>query len=293
LSSKSTSCELSVVIPALNEGHYLRDTVEALARTVPPSSEIIVVDDGSTDGCADGLEAPGRSVLRISRCGSARARNRGAAAATGRIVVFADAHMDLPFGWYEPLARALDAPDVGAIGPCIEVMGRPECRGFGLRWTGAALEVEWLPPAGDTPYEVPLLGGCFMAMRRADFTAIGGFDDGIIRWGSEDSEISLRIWLLGQRLLVHPGVVVGHLFRSRHPYEIDHVEIVHNMLRVALLHFSRARLNRVLERLKQFAGFAPALSRAAETDVLQRRAALARLRARSDDWFFAHFDEIN
>jgi GT2 family glycosyltransferase len=161
-----------------------------------------------------------------------------------------------------------------------------------MRWANAGFEIEWLGAGDDAPRDAPLLPGCCLAVRRTDFMRSGGFDAGLIRWGMEDSEFSLRLWLLGQRVVIHPAVSVGHLFRSRHPYEIDHVDIVHNMLRVALIHFSAPRLTRVVEALKRFGGFAAALTRAADSDAMQRRAAFAAQRQRSDDWFFERFDDI-
>lgn len=286
------------MVPALNEGAYLRSTVAGLIRTVPPSSEIIVVDDGSTDGSSDGLETealdggPRLRILRGPRQGAAGARNHGASAARGDILVFADAHLDLPGGWYEPLAAEFDDPEVGAVGPVIEVMGRPDCRGYGMYWANAGFDIQWFGASDPSPHEAPLLCGCCVAVRRDDFMRSGGFDAGLIRWGMEDAELSLRLWLLGRRLVVHPSVVVGHLFRTKHPYEIDYVDVVHNMLRTALIHFSGERLTRVIETLKRYGAFSAALSRAADSDVMERRAALAAQRVRSDDWFFERFDEI-
>src|SRR4051794_40947419 len=88
-SCRENAAMLSVVVPALNEDVHLRRTVESLLGTVPDDTEVIVVDDGSTDGCADFLrsETPIATLLepaqRGARLGVAQARNKGARAARG------------------------------------------------------------------------------------------------------------------------------------------------------------------------------------------------------------------
>ena len=217
---------VSLLIPALNEGDHLRRTVECARALTPPETEILVVDDGSSDGCADFLRVPGAPALLAApeddgaRLGAARARNKAAGLARGDVLVFLDAHVDLEAGWLDALLSALAEPGVGAAAPAIAVRGKPESVGYGLRWHSASLGIEWLPPASEHPYAVPLLPGACIAIRRDVFLACGGFDRNLVQWGSEDAELSLRLWLLGYELRVVPAVVVGHLFRERHPYAV-------------------------------------------------------------------------
>jgi GT2 family glycosyltransferase len=296
LPSPSSSFDLSVVIPALNEGDNLRRTIAGLEGNLPAMSEIIVVDDGSSDGCSDFLrgsrlvhllepEAPGR------RLGVSGARNRGARAASGGVLVFLDAHCDVVPNWTVPLVEAARDPAVGAAAPGISVMGRPELRGFGLRFRDAALGVEWLPPP-DGPPDVPLLPGACFAIRREVFELEEGFDPGFTRWGSEDCELSIRLWTDGYDLRVVPEVTVAHLFRESHPYAVDWTIVLHNQLRLAVVHFDRERLARVIERLKHYAAFAAAWAVLVDTDALARRRIVQGRRARPDQDYFACFGDI-
>jgi glycosyltransferase involved in cell wall biosynthesis len=87
------SATVSVIIPAYNSERYIADAVKsALAQTCPPH-EIIVVNDGSTDGTARVLEAFGRCVRHIyqDNRGEPAARNTGMRAATGEYIAFLDA----------------------------------------------------------------------------------------------------------------------------------------------------------------------------------------------------------
>jgi len=297
LASASPSLELSVIVPALNEGDNLRRTISGLDSTLPPASEIIVVDDGSTDGGADFLRGS-RNVRLFEpempgvRLGAPAARNKGAAAASGEVLIFLDAHVDVVPGWAEPLIAAARDPAVGAAAPGISVIGRPDCCGFGLRFRDAGLGVEWLPPPTGMA-EAPLLPGACLAVRRASFLRRGGFDAGLILWGSEDAELSLRLWTAGYALRVVPEVTVAHLFRDQHPYAIDWTGVLHNMLRLAVVHFSPERLTRVLDRQKHYRDFAPAWALLMDTDAITRRAAVRTRRTRDDQDYFAHFGDIH
>ena len=294
--SPSSSLDLSVIIPALNEGENLRRTIAGLEGRLPAASEIIVVDDGSSDGCSDFLrgskllrllepEAPGR------RLGVSGARNRGAREAEGEVLIFLDAHCDVAPGWAEALVEAARDPAVGAAAHAISVMGRPDCCGFGLRFRDAALGVEWLPEPTGLP-EAPLLPGCCFVMRREVFELEDGFDPGFVRWGSEDCELSIRLWTAGYDLRIVPDVTVAHLFRESHPYAVDWTVVLHNQLRLAVVHFDRERLARVAERLKRYSDFAAAWALLFETDTAARRQRVQGRRARPDQEYFTYFGDI-
>jgi GT2 family glycosyltransferase len=290
--------EFSVVIPTLNEGEHLRRTVDQLRATVPASTELIVVDDGATDGCCDFLRTGAEDVRLLEpigvRLGASGARNRGAAAANGDAVVFLDAHCELQPGWIEKLRDAAFEPGVGAAGPGVAVLGRRECCGWGMRYRDAGLGIEWLPaPPAAAPSAVPMVPGCCVAMRRTLFESLGGFDAGLMLWGSEDCELSLRLWMAGYELRIVPDVVVAHLFRERHPYPIDWATILHNQLRVAFVHFGTERVARVVEQLKRFGDFAAACALLAGSNVNERRAAVQTVRQYDDNTYFARFGDIH
>jgi GT2 family glycosyltransferase len=295
---------ISVVVVSLNEGDYLRRTVASLMASMPADSEIIVVDDGSTDGSADFLGEPRQRLtfLRSSkRLGAPAARNWGAGHARGKFLVFSDAHVAVPRDWVDPIADALAHPDVGAIMPAMRAMrnyddyaesaaqSSKEARGFGLKWRDAALGVSWLGPREREAYPVPLLGAAFLGMRRNLFAAIGGFDMGFEFWGSEDAELSFRLWTLGYECRVVPQVDVAHSFRSERPYVLSWESVLYNKLRLATIHFAPERRNRVVEELQKNAAFKAAFGRLEASDAVARRHDLQSLRRYDDDWFFQRF----
>src|SRR5262245_51662188 len=125
---------LSLVLVSHNEGPHLRSTLDNLLETSPSGTEAIVVDDLSTDGSADFLDSgyAGARLLRPARrLGAPAARNHGAAAATGDVVVFSDAHVEAQPGWFEALRAVLDRPDVGMVGPVVSSLQNRDVKGYG------------------------------------------------------------------------------------------------------------------------------------------------------------------
>jgi GT2 family glycosyltransferase len=288
----ATERRLSVVIVSHNEGAYLRQTVDGMLATSPADTEVVVVDDQSTDGSADflvGVNGRVRLLRPRDRLGISRGRNLGGRAATGDVIVFSDAHVDTRPGWSEPLYAAAQKPSVGEVGPAVGLLGTPHMKGYGFTWRDASLKMHWLDKQGDTPYAVPFLCGCFVAMRRDVFDSIGGFDEGLIRWGSEDAELSLRLWRLGYECHVVPGSHVGHLFRKRFPYDVRWDTTLHNTLRLAAIHFGQRALSRVIDHYRTQAGFARAFSLLVDGDVWQRRETMLSAAVRDVGWLGARF----
>src|SRR5688500_9787763 len=90
---KLSGASLSVVIPVRNGGDTLLECLEALTASTRRPDEVIVVDDASTDASGQIARRFGAQVLEFQDRphGPASARNRGAAAAWGDILVFIDA----------------------------------------------------------------------------------------------------------------------------------------------------------------------------------------------------------
>ncbi|HUA57431.1 MAG TPA: glycosyltransferase [Verrucomicrobiae bacterium] len=282
---------ISVIVITRNEGSELESTVRNLLDTADPKRlEIIVVDDGSTDDSTSFLrEMPEVRLLRSTGQGVARARNLGASEASGEIVLFADAHVRAPENWDGPIADALRDESVGSVAPAVCDMSKPEARGFGLTLAGADLKATWLRKTGGAPYVVPILPGCFLALRRDTFRKSGGYDPGMRQLGGNDAELSFRLWSMGYEQKVIPQIEVAHLFRRRTPYPAQWLSLLHNRLRMAMVHFQEARVARVVGALRIYEPFPAALAMTVDSDVHERRAWMARNRRFTDDWFFERF----
>jgi GT2 family glycosyltransferase len=144
---------------------------------------------------------------------------------------------------------------------------------------------------GAALYPVPLLGAAFLAMRRDVFQAVGGFDPAMF-WGMEDLELCVRLWMLGYECLLAPGIEVAHLdqWGANPEYQLNWEEGLHNTLRLAILHFGRDRIRRVMQHYADDKVFPTSLARLATGNAWTRRARLLAQRSYDDDWYFGRFN---
>ncbi len=166
----------TVVIPTYNRRDALRRSVAAaLAQSVP--LEVVVLDDGSTDGTPDMVAAEFPAV-RLERStggphGPARLRNRGTALATAGVVfpIDDDAVMVSPHTVEQTLAE-FDSPRVGAVGiPFVNVNGDGR--------------VQQAAPAGGGTHVVQAYVGAAHALRRDLFLRLGGYRQQLFYMGEE------------------------------------------------------------------------------------------------------------
>lgn len=117
-----TAQGISVVIPAYNAEAYLGEALESVLAQEPTPSEVIVVDDGSTDLTANVAQGFGRRVLLLKQenRGIGAARNAGAAATSGRLLAFLDADDLWPAGRLAALVGALADGVDGVFGRVVE-----------------------------------------------------------------------------------------------------------------------------------------------------------------------------
>ncbi len=287
-SSREALSPLSVIIPSLNEGKQVETMVRNIRDTVDLGNyEIIVVNSGGTD-LSSVSNLPHVSVYETEREGAPQARNFGARKARGKTLLFADAHAEFGKGWGPKILSSCEKVN-GILTPCITMMGDEDSRGCGFIWKNIQMEIDWLPDLKPQIHEVPFACACCMAMKKKAFDDIGGFDSGTRFWGSEDSELSMRAWLMGYQVMCDPSIRVGHGFREEHPYHIAWFDEVYNKVRFAFSHFSERRLENFLRGNAAVPTFLDVLLEVQKSNVLQRRRKLFKTRTRSDDWFFEKF----
>ncbi len=202
----SGDLRLSVIIPALNEEALLGTCLAALREQSDPVDEIIVVDNGSTDGTVDlARSARGVTVLHEPNRGVSYSRNTGFAAAEGDILARIDADTIVSPGWAAAIRRAFaDDPAVaGLAGPAgFTRLSRNET--VVGRTTYDLFRVVHERMMGDGP----LLYGHNMAVRSSAWDRIRD----LVTTGdleiSEDVDAALALLHTGQRVAYEPGMLV-------------------------------------------------------------------------------------
>ena len=203
-----SSLNATVIIPFHRNLKQLAQSLPAARRSLP-QAEILVVADGAIEDCEPLARESNARVIRINGpSGPAVARNRGAAQASGDVLVFVDTDVVAAPDSLSGLVGYLDAhPEFAAIfgaydlepaepsfvsqyknlsHACIHEMGNPEASTF---WAG--------------------LG----AMRAEAFRKVGGFDERFDRPAAEDIDLGYRVKIAGYRLRLDPRFRGKHLKR--------------------------------------------------------------------------------
>lgn len=112
--ARMESSLISVIVPVYNVQQYLSQCVESILAQTYQRLEIILVDDGSTDGsgrlCDDFAQKDGRiKVLHVTNGGPAKARNIGIDCATGEYIVFVDSDDYVSENWLDVLSRGMQS----------------------------------------------------------------------------------------------------------------------------------------------------------------------------------------
>lgn len=197
---------VSIVIPHYGPSELTVACLASLREHTPRDVEVIVVNNGTGD-----LFPADVRLANPENRGFAIACNQGARAASHDRVVFLNNDTEVRAGWLPPLVAALDGDPLAAVVGSLLVYpdGRIQHAGVELFYAGGGIltarNIQGPQPRG----EVDAVTGACMAVERAHFLAIGGFDEGY--WnGYEDVDLCLALREEGWRVLFEPDSVVMH-----------------------------------------------------------------------------------
>ncbi|HZV51349.1 MAG TPA: mycofactocin biosynthesis glycosyltransferase MftF [Candidatus Dormibacteraeota bacterium] len=204
--------KVTLVVPVRDRPTQLAACLASIRRLRYPGDrvEVVVVDDGSLEPLPP---VEGARVLRLpAPRGPAAARNAGAREARGEVLVFIDSDCRAEEGWLRELVTELAGPGVAAAGG--RVLPARE-RGWLERYEAVRSPLDLGPrPAPARPRtRVPYLVAANLAVRRADFEAVGGFDERL-RHG-EDVDLCWRLVARGRSAVYQPLAAVRHDHRGR------------------------------------------------------------------------------
>ncbi|MER3397123.1 MAG: glycosyltransferase family 2 protein [Chloroflexota bacterium] len=224
--------ELSVLVISFNTRNLTLSCIEGFYDDATAAGwEVIVVDNGSSDGTADAVadRFPAARVVRSQRnLGYAGGSNLGLRMARGEVIVLLNSDVFVPPQVLLALARVLrENPDIGALSPGLRTAaGEPQPFAFGQDPTlGYLLRRGWralrrkgpLHDWGITqPTEVDWVSGACLATRREVLERVGLLDERFFLY-FEDNDWCLRVRRAGWRVVYDPRWQVTHLGGASQP----------------------------------------------------------------------------
>jgi glycosyltransferase involved in cell wall biosynthesis len=206
--------QLTVVIPVRDARAVIGQQLDALGAQVGLEDfEVLVVDNGSTDGTQDLVRAYAGRDPRVrllearDRAGASCARNAGLRAARSAAVAFCDADDVVSRGWAAAMARALERHAfVG--GPLEWDLLNPA---WAARARGRVQESGWFVLEPGPPWPYPFAANT--GVRRSVALEVGGYDEDL-PWGGEDNDFAYRLRAVGVEPVWVPDAVVHYRART-------------------------------------------------------------------------------
>lgn len=220
---------LSIVIPAFNEARLIEPCLGSVAASLSANrkpgftSEVIVVDNNSTDDTAELARQAGAQVVFEPINQISRARNAGAAHATGDWLLFLDADSLLSPGLLSNILQLIEEGKHVGCGSTLRMEGLPRWASMTLRfWTAVSVHCRWA-------------AGALVLCRRDAFQDIGGFDQTV--YASEEITLSRQLKRWGRRRGLQFTILTGHPIEtsSRKVSLYSGREIAGQIFRVLLL----------------------------------------------------------
>ncbi len=206
---------VSIIVPAYNCRSTIEKCVESLKALDYPNYEVLIMDDGSTDGTGKYLDTvEDIRVMHLENGGPGRARNIGLEHARGDYVAFTDADCVVDSSWLCTLMQGFKKDDVVGVGgdqqsPADETLFGKRVNGF-LKAIGFV--AAYMKRDGKSHRRVAHNPTCNVVYKKAAIREVGGFNEAL--WPGEDVELDYCLSRKGYRFLYTPDAVVYH-YRPR------------------------------------------------------------------------------
>lgn len=247
---------LTVIIPFLNEGREVENTVKSIRDTAKFEVDILLINDNSKDDFDYQAIAEKYSTFYLKnekRRGVAKSRDIGANFVQTKFLMFIDGHMRFYHdNWWNEIIEVLKKQENTLL--CCNCKGidsngsllvREDSFGAGLSILGKTynriIEPYWrhLDVYPDkNVYDIPCVLGASYAIAKDYWIHLRGLE-GLKNYGGDEAYISLKVWLSGGSCKLLKHVNVEHIFRKRHPYQVKWLDSIFNKLWIAETIFSK------------------------------------------------------
>jgi glycosyltransferase involved in cell wall biosynthesis len=221
--------KLSIIIPVFNEGEHIKNTVHQVIQASDGIQlELIVVDDNSSDGCCEFLNEY-KSVfhnisittLQTDGIGNTKARARGASVATGQILLFIDAHMEIaPNFLWQLLTRYHSHPQINILAPSV-YDSTENNRKLSEHFLYSCADTFWVQPCWikappeyhNCIVQVPFVCACAFSLREGTYRRLNGLPEFPKGWFDEGLYFSTVANLAGENVYQDCSLSIGHRFK--------------------------------------------------------------------------------
>ena len=210
-----TSPSVSVCIPAWNEEVGIIKTIRSVLNTAYPKLEVLIINDGSTDGTHEQIsqfianyeqqahQGAKLKYLQLENGGKAKALNHALEHVTGEFIITIDADSVMDAHAITNLVKRFTSPNIAAVAGNVAISNKKHA--IELLQQMEYLYGFFFKRADALFKSVYIIGGAAAAYRRSALQAVGGFDHEII---TEDIEMSMRLLAHGYKTSYAPDAVI-------------------------------------------------------------------------------------
>ena len=216
--------KLTVIIVAYNSEDFIESCVRSLLKNLPISSEVIVIDNNSSDSTVEKLESflPKINLIKSDKnIGFAKGNNLAAKSAKGDYLFLLNPDTETTHPIFDELIEFYqENNNTGIVAPKLIMPDgniQPSVRKFPTVWgaikefiLGVRYSYDPYIPKGNTPVVAEMVYGAAMLIKKEFFETLGGFDEKFFLY-YEDSDLCMRATRAGKIVYYYPRVTIKHL----------------------------------------------------------------------------------